>query len=104
MEVRPPKQIVKIEEIRDDQAYNSAEQSRYVVKQEQSLADHVLVVGKRYQPADFKSNYSCHLGKFSSGVLGKNIDINSDLDWSNKRTPINSFRDQQGSQDRLQVT
>ena len=66
MEVRPPKQIVKIEEIADSQT----SETKYVVKQEESLADNILVVGQRYQPEDFKSICSCHLGRFSSGVIG----------------------------------
>lgn len=69
LKVRPPKQIVKIEEMHDE--LNN--ETKYVVKQEENLADHVRVVGQRYQPVDFKSLCSCHLGKFSSGVLGKII-------------------------------
>lgn len=67
MEVRPPKEVVRIEAIPS----GAAEESKYIVKQEQSFADNILVVGERYQPVDFKSVCSLHLGKFSSGVLSK---------------------------------
>lgn len=53
--------MVKIEAAHDD--------GSFVVKTETNLADHVLVVGERYQHGDFKSAVSCHLGKFTSGVM-----------------------------------
>ena len=62
MNVRPPREIVTIE---------AASDSRYIVKQEPSLADNILVVGERYQPIDISSISSLHLGKYSSGVTGK---------------------------------
>lgn len=66
MEVRPPKEVVRIEAVS-----SGASEERYIVKQEQSFADNILVVGERYQPVDFKSVCSLHLGRFSSGVLSK---------------------------------
>lgn len=66
MKVRPPREIVTIEEKPN---YDRNEVT-YVVKQEQSLADNVLVVGERYQPVDLKSTFSCYLGRFTSGVMG----------------------------------
>lgn len=64
MNVRPPREIVTIEAASDNQ---------YLVKQESSLADDVLVVGERYQPVDISSISSLHLGKFSSGVSGNEL-------------------------------
>lgn len=66
MNVRPPNDIIKIEA----QPNFDGTDVNYVVKQEQNLADSVLVVGERYQPVDFKSTASCLLGRFSSGVMG----------------------------------
>lgn len=63
MKVRPPREIVKIEATSGD--------SGYIVKQEESLADNILVVGERYQPVDIRSVCSIHLGKFTSGVMSK---------------------------------
>lgn len=63
LEVRPPREVVKIEAAPDAQSF--------FVKQEPDIADHVLVVGERYQMVDIKSICSRHLGKFSSGVLSK---------------------------------
>lgn len=37
----------------------------------QDLADHVLVVGDRYQPQDFKATPVIRLGSFTSGLLRK---------------------------------
>lgn len=68
MKVRPPREIVKIEAATHD--------NKYIVKQEPSLADNVLVVGERYQPVDIRSICSTHLGKFTSGVMGNcNLDL-----------------------------
>lgn len=66
MNVRPPREIVKIEAVSD---------SKYIVKQEQSFADNVLIVGERYQPVDIRSICSIHLGKFTSGVTSKCSEI-----------------------------
>lgn len=63
MKVRPMRDRVCIEAVASD--------SHYLVKQEPNLADNVLVVGERYQPIDFKSLCSIHLGKFTSGILSK---------------------------------
>lgn len=61
MTVRAPRERVCIEAVPGS--------NKYVVKQEQNLADHVLVVGERYQPCDFKSQTSLHLGRFTSGLM-----------------------------------
>lgn len=63
MEVRPPRQIVKIEE--------NPLSGKYLVKQEESVADNILVVGERYQPDDVRAMSSLHLGRFTSGVAGE---------------------------------
>lgn len=70
MKVRPPREIVKIEAQPNFSSSDESSDVTYVVKQEQSLADNVLVVGERYQPVDFKSAFSCYLGRFTSGVMG----------------------------------
>lgn len=70
MEVRPPREIVKIESVSDE-----GDEERYVVKTEPDPADNILVVGERYQPQDISSVTSCHLGKFSSGVVGEHTHI-----------------------------
>jgi mitochondrial mRNA pseudouridine synthase TRUB2 len=66
MEVRPPREIVKIEAVS-----NEHNEEKYIVRTEPDLADNVLIVGERYQPEDISSVCSCHLGKFSSGVMSE---------------------------------
>ncbi|CRK97808.1 CLUMA_CG011184, isoform A [Clunio marinus] len=53
--------------------------SKFIVKSEPNIADHVLVVGERYQMVDFKSVASLPLGKFTSGVLSKNFIPSDDV-------------------------
>lgn len=75
--MRPPSQVVRIEEEFND----NGEDVKYIVKQEENMADNVLVVGPRYQPADFKSAISCYLGRFSSGLLGEFISLYLSWCW-----------------------
>lgn len=63
LKVREPKKRVVIEPTSDF--------SNYLVKTETDLADHVLVVGDRYQPQDIIMQNASYLGKFTSGVMGK---------------------------------
>jgi hypothetical protein len=63
MEVRPPRQIVKIKEVSDT--------GKFLVKQEESVADNVLVVGPRYQIDDVRTMCSLSLGRFTSGITGR---------------------------------
>lgn len=63
MKVRPPRERISIEA--------DGSEGNYVVKQKMDLADHVLVVGERYQPVDFKSISSLFMGKFTSGIMRK---------------------------------
>lgn len=65
--MRPPKQRVTIEP--------TNENCKYLVKTSTDLSDHVLVVGERYQPVDVSISSGCHLGKFTSGVMGKQFRI-----------------------------
>ena len=44
------------------------EEEKYIVTTETNLADHVLVVGERYQMEDIKAMPASHLGTFTSGV------------------------------------
>lgn len=61
LKVREPRKKVVIEATSDN--------TNYDVKVQQEYADHVLVVGERYQSEDVRLTYSSHLGKFSSGVM-----------------------------------
>jgi hypothetical protein len=60
MKVRPPKR-------RQIDAGDGT--GRSLVRTETDLADHVLVVGDRYQPNDFKATPVVRMGSFTSGVL-----------------------------------
>lgn len=60
MKVRPPKRL---------QIDAGDGSGRSLVRTEPDLADHVLVVGDRYQPQDFKATPAIRLGSFTSGVL-----------------------------------
>lgn len=62
LKVREPRKRVVIEPTKDF--------SNYLVKTETDLADHVLVVGDRYQPQDITMHNASYLGKFTSGVMG----------------------------------
>lgn len=62
MKVREPRKRVVIEPTLD--------LSNYIVKTETDLADHVLVVGDRYQPDDIRMHNASYLGRFTSGVMG----------------------------------
>lgn len=92
MEVRPPKDRVLIEA--------ASSNSEYLVRTETNLADHVLVVGERYQPVDFKTLPAVHLGNFTSGVMRK--EDNCAIKRCQLLTVLISFRNQSWKEDRLE--
>lgn len=63
MKVRSPNERVMIE------ANSSGDKS--LVRHEINYADHVLVVGDRYQPKDLKLMSAIRLGRFTSGLMRK---------------------------------
>ncbi|KAL7037445.1 hypothetical protein ACKWTF_009223 [Chironomus riparius] len=60
LSVRPPRKRVLIEPSTD---------CKYIVKTQNDLSDHVLVVGDRYQNCDIIMSGSHNLGKLTSGVM-----------------------------------
>lgn len=44
---------------------------KYLVKTQNDLSDHLLVVGERYQNCDIIMSGSHNLGKLTSGVMSK---------------------------------
>ncbi|CAO1410188.1 unnamed protein product [Diamesa serratosioi] len=61
LEVRPPLKRISIS--------SDITGSKYLVNQEDNIADSVLVVGERYQNSDVRCGCSSSLGKLTSGVL-----------------------------------
>lgn len=93
MEVRPPRELVRIEAIP-----NENNEEMYMVKTESDFADSTLVVGERYQPGDISSVCSCHLGKFSSGVMSE-CDAYIKILLTSNRPSMSSFRSEQREED-----
>lgn len=60
LNVRPPRKRVLIE---------PSTESKYLVKTQNDFADHIFVVGERYQMCDINMSGSNHLGKLTSGVM-----------------------------------